>query len=121
MAKKKRLAFTNGVAYIHATANNTIVSIADEKGNVITWQSSGTVGNKGAKKKTPYSAGVAAEKAARAAHDLGLASVRVAVNGVGRGKEVAIRSLQAGGLSISEISDVTPLPHNGCRPPKKPR
>lgn len=121
MAKKKRLSFSNGVAHIHASSNNTIISIADERGNVITWASSGTIGLKGAKKKTPYSAGVAAEAAAKNAVEMGLTTVKVRVNGIGRGKEVAIRSLQTAGLSITEIDDVTPIPHNGCRPPKKPR
>lgn len=121
MAKKKRLAFNNGIAHIHASANNTIVTITDERGNALTWASSGTIGYKGAKKKTPYSAGVAAEATAKEAMEMGLTTVKVYVNGVGRGKDTAIRSLQAAGLNISEINDVTPIPHNGCRPPKKPR
>ncbi|WP_027120109.1 30S ribosomal protein S11 [[Mycoplasma] testudinis] len=121
MAKKKRLSFNNGIAHIHASANNTIVTITDEKGNALTWASSGTIGYKGSKKKTPYSAGVAADAAAKEAMEMGLSTIKVYVNGVGRGKDTAIRSLQAAGLSITEINDVTPIPHNGCRPPKKPR
>ena len=121
MAKKKKLNFTDGIAHIHATKNNTIISLSDTKGNVITWASSGTVGYKGSKKKTPYSAGVASQSAAKIAYDLGLRNVVVHVNGIGSGSETAIRSLQVGGLNVTAIRDVTPIPHNGCRPPKKPR
>lgn len=121
MAKKKKIGFTSGIAYIHSSMNNTIVTIADPNGNVISWASSGTIGYKGTKKSTPYAAGVAAETAAKKAYDLGLRSVDVAVNGIGKGKETAIRSLEVGGLKITSIEDVTPIPHNGCRPPKKPR
>ncbi|QZX49064.1 30S ribosomal protein S11 [Mycoplasma sp. E35C] len=121
MAKKKKTVASNGIAHIHATSNNSIITITDINGNALTWSSSGAIGYKGAKKKTPYSAGVAAEKAAKEAMAMGLATVKVYVNGVGRGKETAIRSLAACGLTITEIHDVTPIPHNGCRPPKKPR
>lgn len=121
MAKKKKLTFTNGCAHIHATRNNTIVTISDENGNVISWASSGSIGYKGSKKKTPYSAGLAAESAAKEALDMGLKTVSVNVNGTGSGRDTAIRSLQAVGLMVTRINDVTPIPHNGCRPPKKPR
>lgn len=121
MAKKKKLTFTNGCAHIHATRNNTIITITDEQGNVISWSSSGAAGYKGSKKKTPYSAGVAAEAAGKEAYELGLRSVYVKVNGTGSGRDTAIRSLNAAGLDITKISDTTPIPHNGCRPPKKPR
>lgn len=121
MAKKKKINFTDGIAHIHATKNNTIVSISDVNGNVLTWASSGSIGYKGAKKKTSYSAGLASEHAGKAAYALGLRNVSVNVNGVGSGSETAIRSLQTAGLKVTAIRDVTPIPHNGCRPPKKPR
>lgn len=119
--KKKKLTIVNGQAHIHATINNTIVSITDDKGNVITWSSAGAIGYKGSKKATPYAAGIAAGEAAKVAIGLGLKAVKVFINGTGQGKETAIRSLAAAGLDITELHDVTPLPHNGCRPPKKPR
>lgn len=119
--KKKKLSSPNGIAHIHSTSNNTIVTISDELGNAISWASSGTVGYKGSKKSTPYSAGIAAETCAKVAMDLGLKKIIVKVNGTGAGRDTAIRSLNAVGLEISEIHDVTPIPHNGCRPPKKPR
>ncbi|MDR2461618.1 MAG: 30S ribosomal protein S11 [Mycoplasmataceae bacterium] len=119
--KKKKLASPNGIAHIHSTVNNTIITFTDEQGNTISWASSGTVGYKGSKKSTPYSAGQATIAAAKTATDLGLKSVKVKVNGTGQGKETAIRSLTVAGLDISELEDVTPLPHNGCKPPKKPR
>jgi small subunit ribosomal protein S11 len=109
------------VAHIHATANNTIVSIATEKGEIITWASAGTSGYKGSKKSTPYAAGQAATKAAEKAVSVGIKSVKVIVNGIGQGKDSAIRNLQVAGLVISELEDATPMPHNGCKPPKKPR
>lgn len=118
--KKKRLNFSRGIAHVHATANNTIIAISDLNGNVIAWSSAGAVGYKSSKKKTPFAAGVAAEEVAKAVTSLGLSSVKVNVNGVGRGKETAIRSLQSAGLNIEEINDVTKIPHNGCRPPKRP-
>lgn len=119
--KKKKLSSPNGIAHIHSTMNNTIVTITDLQGNTIAWSSSGVIGYKGSKKSTPYAAGIAAEAAAKAAMGLGLKSIVVSVNGTGQGKDTAIRSLAATGLDITEIRDVTPIPHNGCRPPKKPR
>ncbi len=109
------------VAHIHSTFNNTVVSITDKEGNVISWASSGTIGYKGSKKKTPFAAGLASEAAAKAAMDSGVVKVEVKVKGLGQGRENAIRSLQTAGLEITSISDETPIPHNGCRPPKRPR
>jgi len=119
--KKRKLADVNGAAHIHSTVNNTIVTITDLNGNAITWSSAGAIGYKGSKKSTPYAAGLAATQAAKAAMLLGLKTVKVYVNGTGQGKETAIRSLASAGLKITELNDVTPLPHNGCHPPKKPR
>ncbi|MCL4459382.1 MAG: 30S ribosomal protein S11 [Chloroflexi bacterium] len=110
-----------GRAYIQSTFNNTIVTITDPNGNVITWSSSGGAGFKGSRKSTPYAAGVAAEKAARQAMEHGMRQVDVFVKGPGSGREAAIRSLQAAGLAVTAITDVTPIPHNGCRPPKRRR
>jgi small subunit ribosomal protein S11 len=110
-----------GIAHIRSTFNNTIVSITDMGGNVISWASAGTVGFKGSRKSTPFAAQMAAEAAARAAMEHGMKTVEVAVKGPGAGREAAIRSLQAAGLEISGIRDVTPIPHNGCRPPKRRR
>ena len=108
-------------AQIHATYNNTVVSITDVNGNVISWASAGTIGYKGSKKKTPYAAGMSAEAAAKVAFDNGVRKVEVFVKGLGAGRENAIRSLQTAGLEITAINDITPVPHNGCRPPKRPR
>ena len=108
-------------AHIHATYNNTVVSITDVNGNVISWASAGTFGYKGSKKKTPYAAGMSAEAAAKVAFDNGVRKVEVFVKGLGAGRENAIRSLQTAGLEITAINDITPVPHNGCRPPKRPR
>lgn len=108
-------------AHIHSTYNNTVVSITDVNGNVISWASAGTIGYKGSKKKTPFAAGQSAEAAAKAAMDSGVKKVEVFVKGLGSGRENAIRSLQASGLEITAINDETPVPHNGCRPPKRPR
>ena len=108
-------------AHIHATYNNTVVSITDVNGNVISWASAGTIGYKGSKKKTPYAAGMSAEAAAKVAFDNGVRKVEVFVKGLGAGRENAIRSLQTAGLEITAINDITPVPHNGCRPPKRPR
>lgn len=119
--KKKKLASVNGIAHIHATVNNTIVTITDLNGNAIAWSSSGVIGYKGSKKSTPYAAGIAADAASKAAMNLGLKSVSVRVNGTGQGKDTAIRSIAAAGLMVTDICDVTPIPHNGCKPPKKPR
>ena len=108
-------------AHIRCTYNNTVVSISDNNGNVISWASAGTIGYKGSKKKTPYAAGMSAEAAARVAMDNGVKKVEVFVKGLGAGRENAIRSLQTAGLEITAINDITPVPHNGCRPPKRPR
>jgi len=110
-----------GQAHIHATFNNTIVTITDMEGNTIAWSSGGTVGYKGSRKSTPYAARLAAENAGRNAMDHGMREVEVLVKGPGPGREAAIRALQASGLRVRAIADVTPVPHNGCRPPKKRR
>jgi len=110
-----------GVAHIHSTFNNTIVTISDPEGNAISWSSAGALGYKGSKKSTPFVAGMASEAAAKAALDQGVQKVDVEVKGPGPGREAAIRSLAVAGLDIISIKDVTPVPHNGCRPPKKPR
>ena len=119
--KKDRRVGAVGVAHVHATFNNTIVSITDADGNVVTWASAGKAGFKGSRKSTPFAAQVAAEASAREAINLGMKRVEVWVKGPGAGREAAIRSLQAAGLEISAIKDVTPIPHNGCRPPKRRR
>ena len=119
--KKIKRAYTKGVAHIHSTFNNTIVTISDEQGNVIAWSSAGAMGYKGAKKSTPFAAQQAAEACAKVAVDQGLTTVDVNVKGPGPGRESALRSLQAAGLQIQTITDTTPIPHNGCRPPKRPR
>ena len=108
-------------AHIHSTYNNTVISITDVNGNVISWASAGTIGYKGSKKKTPFAAGQSAEAAAKVAMDSGVKKVEVFVKGLGSGRENAIRSLPAAGLEITAINDETPIPHNGCRPPKRPR
>ncbi|MBN1180417.1 MAG: 30S ribosomal protein S11 [Anaerolineae bacterium] len=110
-----------GQAHVHATFNNTIVTMTDPNGNVVNWASAGSVGFKGARKSTPFAARQAAQRAARDAMDNGMVEVEVYVKGPGPGREAAIRSLQATGLRIVAITDVTPVPHNGCRPPKKRR
>lgn len=109
------------VAHIKSNYNNTIVTIADKEGNVLAWASAGTIGYKGSKKKTPFAAGTSAEAAGRAAMDCGVRKVEVHVKGLGAGRENAIRQLQAVGLEVTSIIDETPIPHNGCRPPKRPR
>jgi len=118
---KERRSVLQGVAHIQSTFNNTIVSITDMKGEVLCWASAGTVGFKGTKKGTPFAAQMAAEQAARKAIEHGMKRVEVYVKGPGSGRETAIRSLQAAGLEVSVIKDVTPIPHNGCRPPKRRR
>ena len=110
-----------GRAYIHSTFNNTIVTISDTEGNAISWASAGTLGFKGSKKSTPFAAGMSAEAAGKAAFDMGMRKVEVYVKGLRSGRETAIRSLQTAGLEITSITDTTPVPHNGCRPPKRPR
>lgn len=119
--KKAKRGVSRGVAHIQSTFNNTIVTISDRQGNAISWSSAGTVGFKGAKKGTPFAAQSAAEHAARAAIDQGLQEVDIYVKGPGSGRETAIRALQSVGLTITKIRDVTPIPHNGCRPPKRRR
>ena len=119
--KKVKRSYTRGVAHIHATFNNTLVTISDEQGNVIAWSSAGVLGFKGAKKATPFAAQQASEAAARNAYEQGLRSVDVDVKGPGPGREGAIRSLAVAGLQVLSITDSTPIPHNGCRPPKRPR
>ena len=119
--KKERKVSPQGKAYIQSTFNNTIVTLTDVQGNVIAWGSSGTAGFKGSRKSTPFAAQVAAEATARDAIHMGLKRVEVWVKGPGAGREAAIRSLQVAGLEISAIKDVTPIPHNGCRPPKRRR
>jgi small subunit ribosomal protein S11 len=119
--KKIRKVETNGIAHIKATFNNTIVTISDTSGKVISWGSAGKVGFKGSKKSTPFAAQMAASAAAKEAMDMGLKKIEVWVKGPGSGREAAIRSLAAAGLEITLIKDVTPIPHNGCRPPKRRR
>ncbi|HLV49877.1 MAG TPA: 30S ribosomal protein S11 [Erysipelothrix sp.] len=119
--RRARKNIARGVAHIHSTFNNTIITISDEKGNVIAWSSAGALGFKGSRKSTPFAAQMAAEAAANAAMENGMKSVEVSLRGPGPGRESAVRSLQAVGLEISVIHDVTPVPHNGCRPPKRPR
>lgn len=119
--KKERKHIDSGVAHIRSTFNNTIVTITDPTGNVLAWSSAGHMGFKGSRKSTPFAAGMAAEEAAKVALDHGMKSVEVFVKGPGAGREAAIRSLQAAGLFVNLIKDVTPIPHNGCRPPKRRR
>ena len=119
--RKVKKNIPEGVAHIHSTFNNTIVTITDKDGNAISWASAGTLGFKGSKKSTPFAAGMAAESAGKAAVEMGMKKVEVFAKGLGSGRETAIRSLQTAGLEIVSISDTTPIPHNGCRPPKRPR
>ena len=119
--KKARRQVSDGIAHIHASFNNTIITITDRQGNTLSWATSGGSGFRGSRKSTPFAAQVAAEKAGTAAQEYGLRSVEVRVRGPGPGRESAVRALNACGLKISSIEDVTPIPHNGCRPPKKRR
>jgi len=119
--KKQTKVAANGVAHILATFNNTIVTITDKEGNTVAWASTGSSGFKGSKKSTPFAAGIAAESAAKKALERGMKEVEVLVKGPGAGRESAIRSIQAAGVSVRSIRDVTPIPHNGCRPPKRRR
>jgi len=119
--KKQKKVESSGVAHIQATFNNTIITITDTKGNVVAWSSAGKIGFKGSKKSTPFAAQLAAEASAKQAMESGVRQVEVWVKGPGSGREAAIRSLQAAGLQINSIRDVTPIPHNGCRPPKRRR
>jgi small subunit ribosomal protein S11 len=120
-ARKTRKNVPYGQAHVHATFNNTIVSMSDQQGNVIAWASAGTGGFKGSRKSTPYAARMAGENAAKAAMELGLQEVDVIVKGPGPGREAAIRAIQTSGLKVRSIADKTPVPHNGCRPRKKRR
>ncbi|WP_417873614.1 30S ribosomal protein S11 [Acetivibrio thermocellus] len=119
--RKERKNIERGAAHIRSTFNNTIVTITDVEGNTISWSSAGTLGFRGSRKSTPFAAQMAAEAAAKAAMEHGLKTVEVYVKGPGSGREAAIRALQAAGLEVSLIKDVTPIPHNGCRPPKRRR
>ncbi|SDI89893.1 30S ribosomal protein S11 [Alteribacillus bidgolensis] len=119
--RRQRKNIEAGVAHIRSTFNNTIVTITDTQGNALSWASAGALGFKGSRKSTPFAAQMAAETASKAAMEHGLKTVEVAVKGPGAGREAAIRSLQATGLEVSVIRDVTPVPHNGCRPPKRRR
>ena len=120
-AKKSKMVSNEGVAHILATFNNTIINITDKQGNTSAWSSSGANGFKGSRKSTPFAAQIAAGKAGEAAKALGMTTVEVEVSGPGSGRESAVRALNGCGLKITKISDVTPIPHNGCRPPKKRR
>ena len=119
--RKERKHVESGAAHIRSTFNNTIVTITDSNGNTIAWASAGGLGFKGSRKSTPFAAQMAAEQAAKAAIDQGMRSADVFVKGPGAGREAAIRALQAAGIEVSSIKDVTPIPHNGCRPPKRRR
>ena len=119
--KKERKNVLNGVAHIQSTLNNTIITITDMNGNVLAWSSAGSQGFKGSRKSTPFAAQMAAESAAKKAQEHGVQNIEVYVKGPGAGREAALRALQAAGFSVSLIRDVTPIPHNGCRPPKRRR
>src|SRR5271168_1316229 len=119
--KRTKRSVPEGIAHVHATFNNTIVTITDHQGLVVAWSSAGSVGFKGSRKGTPFAAQMAAEAAARKASDVGMRSVVAYVKGPGGGRESAVRSLQQAGLNVQSIKDVTPIPHNGCRPPKRRR
>ena len=121
VARRNRKNIDKGAAHIHSSFNNTIVTITDTNGNTISWGSAGGLGFKGSRKSTPFAAGEVAETAAKTAMEHGLKTVEVYVKGPGAGREAAIRALQSAGLEISSIKDVTPIPHNGCRPPKRRR
>ena len=121
-SKKKKLKnIPNGIAYIHSTFNNTVVTIADSEGKVVIWKSGGTSGFKGTKKGTPFAAQIAAEQAAQVAIENGMKQIEIKIKGPGSGREASIRSIQATGLEVTRIVDITPVPHNGARPPKKRR
>ena len=119
--KKKAKVDSDGIAFIKATFNNTVITLTDKFGNTISWASAGVLGFKGSKKSTPFAATQATQKAVEAAISWGLASVEVRINGPGCGREAAIRALRTSGLLVTKIMDITPIPHNGCRPPKKRR
>jgi small subunit ribosomal protein S11 len=119
--KKEKRLVPHGVAHVKATFNNTLITIADPEGNVVAWSSAGKIGFKGSRKGTPFAAQVAAQNAAQTARDLGMRSVDVQITGPGGGRESAVRALAASGMHVKSIRDVTPIPHNGCRPPKRRR
>ena len=119
--KKVKRMVTDGIAHVHASFNNTVVTITDRQGNTLSWATSGGCGFRGSRKSTPFAAQVAAEKAGNAAQEYGVKNVEVRVRGPGPGRESAVRALNAAGLKVTSIEDVTPIPHNGCRPPKKRR
>ncbi len=119
--RRERRSIPRGQAHIQATFNNTIITVTDPQGNAVAWASAGTAGFKGSRKSTPYAAQIAAQQAARTAQDSGMRELDIFVKGPGPGREAAIRSLQSAGLVIKSITDVTPIPHNGCRPPKRRR
>ena len=120
-SRKTKRTISAGQIHIYATFNNTIITVTDTQGNTVAWASAGAIGFKGSRKSTPFAASLATEKAAKAAQDMGLQEVELFVKGPGPGRESAIRKVQAMGLKVTAISDVTPIPHNGCRPPKKRR
>jgi small subunit ribosomal protein S11 len=119
--KRERKNITSGIAHVNSTFNNTMITITDVQGNTIAWSSAGAMGFKGSRKSTPYAAQMAAETAARKAQDHGMRTLEVEVSGPGSGRESALRALQAAGFTVTTIRDVTPIPHNGCRPPKRRR
>jgi len=119
--RREKKNITSGIAFVNATYNNTMITITDAQGNAISWSSAGGMGFKGSRKSTPYAAQVAAEDCSKIAQDLGLRQVKVYVKGPGNGRESAIRTIHNSGIEVTEIIDVTPLPHNGCRPPKRRR
>ncbi len=120
-SRRERRSVPRGRVYVRSTFNNTIITVTDQQGNVLTWGSAGTAGFKGSRKSTPYAAQLAAQQTARRALEIGMREIDLFVKGPGPGREAAIRSLQAAGLQVLSITDVTPIPHNGCRPPKKRR
>jgi len=117
--KRVRLAFDEGIVFVHSSFNNTIISLADRAGNVLAWSSGGKIGNKGSRKATPYAAQMAATEVAKAGLEMGITRVSVIVKGPGGGRESTIRAVNAAGVKVTMIKDATPLPHNGCRPPKR--
>ena len=121
VAKKVKKNVASGQAHVHATFNNTIVTVTDPQGNALCWGSAGTAGFKGSRKSTPYAARMAAQQAVKAAMDMGMQEIEVFVKGPGPGREAAIRAVQSMGIRVKSISDITPVPHNGCRPPKRRR
>jgi small subunit ribosomal protein S11 len=121
LKRKEKKNIVSGVAHVNSTFNNTLIAISDAQGNVVAWSSSGMMGFKGSRKSTPYAAQMAAEDAGRKAQEHGMKELEVLVKGPGSGRESALRALQAIGFSIKSISDITPIPHNGCRPPKRRR